>query len=297
MRAISVFLVLFVTLLASLACVAAPPRSARIALVQLPSSKVGDFTAMLEYAKTAKSQGAQMVVFPEESVFGWLNPDVFYEAKPIPGETVNAFAAIAKAANIWVVAGLAERGPKIAGNPDVYDVYDAGVVLDPSGQLVLHQRQHNVIKNAFSVCPAKFGSEGCSYTSGQLSDVKVVDTVLGRLAILVCADAYTYDPSALDAVKAYKPDIVVVPWGVTAASNEECGKEDFNATGYAAKAAAYLKSAYVVGANGVGPRPYGRFLPSWYCGTSGFATPDGQVGGAADGQQELIVFEIPIQTK
>jgi predicted amidohydrolase len=162
MRAISVLLLLVGALLAEVACAADPPRTVHIGLVQLPSSKVGNFSAMLEYAKAAKSQGAQMIVFPEESAFGWLNPNVFYEAKPIPGDTVNAFAAIARETGLWVVAGLAERGPQIASNPDTYEVYDAGVVLDPGGRLVLHQRQHNVIKNAFSACPAKFGSEGCS---------------------------------------------------------------------------------------------------------------------------------------
>ena len=180
---------------------------------------------------------------------------------------------------------------------NTYDVYDAAVVLDPSGQLVLHQRQHNVIKNAFSVCPTKFSAEGCSYAAGQLSDVKVVDTVFGRLATLVCADAYTYDLSTLDTVKQQNPDIVIIPWGVAAGSIEECGKEDFNASGYASKAAAHLKSAYVVGANATGPRPYGRFLPSWYCGTSGFASPDGSVGGVADGQEELVIFDVPVRKK
>ncbi|MDP1837853.1 MAG: carbon-nitrogen hydrolase family protein [Reyranella sp.] len=297
MKAIAASLLLFMAFLTNSCVTADSPQSTRIALIQLPSSKVGDFSAMLAYAKAAKSQGAQMVVFPEESAFGWLNPNVFYEAKPIPGETVDAFSAIAKEAGIWVVAGLAERGRKIATNPDTYEVYDSGIVLDSNGALILHQRQHNVIKNAFSACPATFGSEGCSYTPGRLDDARVVETMLGRLAILVCADAYTYDPSALDALKAHRPDIVIVPWGVTAGSKEECGKEDFNAAGYAAKAAAHLKSAYVVGANGVGPRPYGRFLPSWYCGTSGFATPDGQVGGVANGEQELAIFDIPIRKK
>jgi N-carbamoylputrescine amidase len=124
--------------------------------------------------------------------------------------------------------------------------------------------------------------------------VTVADTPFGRLGMLVCADAYTYDTSTLDALKALKPELVIIPWGVAAGSTEECGESGFNATGFAAEAAAHLKSAYVVGANAVGSRPFGRFLPSWYCGTSGYATPDGKVGAVADEEQEMAIFDIPI---
>jgi hypothetical protein len=37
---------------------------------------------------------------------------------------------------------------------------------------------------------------------------------------------------------------------------EKCGKENFNATGFASQAAMYLGSAYVIGANAKGKRPY-----------------------------------------
>lgn len=50
------------------------------------------------------------MIFPEESVFGWLNPDVFLEATPIPGKYSDAFAAIAKDERVWLAAGLAEQG-------------------------------------------------------------------------------------------------------------------------------------------------------------------------------------------
>jgi N-carbamoylputrescine amidase len=97
----------------------------------------------------------------------------------------------------------------------------------------------------------------------------------------------------LQALKAQDPEFVIIPWGITAASQAECGTEGFNATGFAVEAAKYLGTAYVIGANGVGERRYGRFRPSWYCGTSGFATPGGEVGGVADREQSIAVFDIP----
>ncbi|WP_081734972.1 carbon-nitrogen hydrolase family protein [Mesorhizobium sp. L2C084A000] len=295
MTRIAFFFLVYLCLLGSQLRADEPRPPVRVAVVQLNSSKVGDFGAMLGYAKAAKDQGAEIVVYPEEAVFGWLNPKVFYEAQPIPGQAQAAFAAIAKQAGVWVATGLAERGPQIASNPTIYEVFDSGILIDSEGRLVLHYRQHNVIKNAFSECPIKYGSQGCSYTPGPLSDVEVVETPFGRISMLVCADAYTFDTSTLDALKSLRPKLVIIPWGVTAGSAAECGKTGFNATGFAAQAAAYLGSAYVVGANSVGSRPYGRFLPSWYCGTSGYATPRGKVGGVADDEQEMAIFDIPLQ--
>ena len=271
--------------------------TARVAVVQLDSSKAGDYAAMTNLARQAKERGAELVIFPESSAFGWLNPEVFTQADPIPGNTSSEFAFVAISANIWVAAGLAERGPKIPGNTAAYEVYDSGLLINPKGEIVLHHRKYSVLKNAFNPkdCPAGLGKGGCSYTAGPLSDIKVAQTPFGRTAILVCADAYTYDTTALQTLKSLKPEFVIIPWGVAAGTEKDCGKEYFNATDFAAKAAKYLETAYMVGANAVGKRPYGRFLPSVYCGTSGFATPAGKIGGVADTLQEMAIFDIPVK--
>src|SRR6266404_3513569 len=117
-----------------------------VALVQLPSEQVGNFDAMLGYARQAKEQGAELIVFPEGSVFGWLNPAVFTKAAPIPGVYSDKFAAIAKTANIWVAAGLAEKGPKAGegSQQDAYEAYDSGILINPQGEWVLHHRKYNL---------------------------------------------------------------------------------------------------------------------------------------------------------
>jgi N-carbamoylputrescine amidase len=111
------------------------------------------------------------------------------------------------------------------------------------------------------------------------------------VGLFVCDDAFTYDTASPDALAALHPTLVVIPWGITAGSQADCGKEGFNATGFAGKAAAYLKTAYVIGANATGERTFGRFLPSWYCGTSGFAKPNGDIGGILNDQDEMGVFD------
>jgi predicted amidohydrolase len=208
--------------------------SIRVALVQLDSSDVGNFQKIESFAKEAKRLGADLVIFPEASSFGWLNPKAFTEAEPIPGALASKFAAIAKGAGIWLATSLEERGSKAGDH--AFQAYDSGILIDPQGELVLHHRKHNVLKNAFEpdACQAVFGATECSYTPGQLSDTKVVETPFGRTAILVCADAYTYDPASLQALKAQSPEFVIIPWGITAGTQAQCGAEGFNATGFAA---------------------------------------------------------------
>ena len=262
----------------------------------MDASEAGNFALMKERAVAAKSEGAQIIVFPEAAVLGWLNPEVFTKAEPVPGKYTAAFASIAREVGIWVAAGLAERGPKAAGLYDVYEAFDAGVLLNADGDIVIHHRKHNVLGNSFDTdaCQRIFGKDQCSYLSAPIVEIKAIDTPFGRLAILVCADAFTYDDAVLSKLKILKPDLVIVPWGIVAPDKQNCGADGYNATGFASVAAKYMKTAYVVGANSVGERPFGRYRPSWYCGTSGFAEPDGTIGAIADASQRVALFDIPL---
>ena len=272
----------------------------KIAAVQLDADDVGNFEKMSSLAATAKSEGASIIVYPESSVFGWLNPAVFTEAQPIPGTYSNAFAKIATDNDIWVVAGLAERGDKAGGNalPNAYLAYDSGIMINPSGELVLHHRKYDVLKDAFdqTACQNILGVDQCAYEQGDLSDIKAVQTPWGLASLLVCADAYVpsqyNDGAAIKTVKALQPDIVFVPWGITAGSQSQCGQQYFNATGYAGQAAEFIGTAMVVGSNATGERTYGRFLPSYYCGTSGYANPAGTQFQVGDTTEALAYMTI-----
>lgn len=284
-------LLLTASFLAASSCLAEEPSTFRVALVQLNSSNAGNYDEMLNAAIEGKNGGADLVVFPESSAFGWLNPTVFTDAQPIPGDISDRFSKLAKKSGVWVAAGLAERGPK-AGD-GIYHAYDSAILLNPKGELVLHHRKNNVLRNAFNKekCPSSIGTEGCSYTAG--NDVSIANTPFGKTSLLVCADAYTYETSTLDKVKQLKPDVVIIPWGVAAEKQSQCGKKYYNATIMAANAARYLKTAHVIGANATGKRPYGRYQPSVYCGNSGYATPTGAIGGMANTAEPIVFIDIP----
>ncbi|WP_286269103.1 nitrilase-related carbon-nitrogen hydrolase [Thalassotalea hakodatensis] len=274
-----------------------------VAVVQLKSTDVGDFEKMKSLVIQAKNEGAELVIFPESSVFGWLNPDVFTKAEPIPGAFSDQFAEIAVSENIWIAAGLAEKGPKAGAGalPNAYYAYDSGILINPQGELVIHHRKNNVLKNAFNPedCKRILNQEQCNYSEGPISDVSTVQTPFGKTALLVCADAYIpseYNPgTAIKALKTLEPEFVIVPWGIAAGNESDCGKAGFNAADYASQAAVFLSSANVVGANGLGTRDYGKYLPSLYCGTSGYAGPTGKAVEIENPTAALTVFNIPVK--
>ncbi len=266
------------------------------AVVQLRADDVGDFARMRMLAQSAKARGADLVIFPEESVFGWLNPQAFTQGAPVPGAYSDRFAAIARDVGIWVAAGLAEQGPPAGPGalPGAHYAYNSAILIDRQGRIVLHQRKVNVLRNAFdpAACKAILNLEQCNYLPGDLADVAVADTPFGKVSLLVCSDAFAEPATpALERLKALRPDIVIVPWGITAASPDQCGADGFNATMSAVRASGYLGSG-VVGANAVGTRRYGKYLPSVYCGTSGYAAPSGPPAEAEPPQAELAVFRM-----
>ena len=299
----SIVKVVFFTLLLSFQSVfaggEANQSSSTVAVVQLQSSDAGNYDLMTNYAIEAKKNGATLIIFPESSAFGWLNPDVFFYATAIPGNISSNFTSIAKTAGIWVATGLAEQGPPSHCKSEAYHAYDSGILINPQGEIVLHHRKYQVLSNAFNseVCKDWFCTDGCSYTQGNLSDITTVETPFGSTSIIVCADAYTYDTSVLDKLKTLAPDFVIIPWGITAGAESDCGKSGYNATTFASEAAKYLGTAYVVGANAIGTRTYGRYLPSEYCGYSGYADPSGEGHQAKDPTATLVYFDIPMSAK
>ena len=265
------------------------------AFVQLNGRNAGNYPTMSSYVAEAKSKGAEIVIFPESSAFGWLNPEVFQQAHPIPGASQQAFSKMAVDHDIWIVTGLAEQGPAIPDGSGDHFAFDSGILINPQGEVVIHHRKYQVLNNAFtpSKCPAYFQGKGCQYNVGSLSDIEVVDTPFGKTSLIVCADAYTYNQDVLNILKQKEPALVIVPWGVGASQQAQCGQAGFNATEYAAQAAKIIESAYVIGANATGVRPYGRLRPAVYCGNSGYANPDGTVGGVANSTQAIVYFDIP----
>lgn len=269
-----------------------------VALVQLQSENVGNWEVVEHWVEEARSKGADFVIFPESAYLGWLNPAAFTEATTVPGPVTEILSKIAARNGVYIAFGLAEKGPNVSD--DVYVPYDAGLLIGPDGSILIHSRKHQVLKNAFSPanCPpgTSDSTGGCSYYQASVDMIPVVPTVLGNTAVLVCADAYTYDTTALDHVKSLGVQTVIVVWGVTAGQEDQCGTDGFSAIGFAKDAAIYA-NAMVIGANAIGKRPYGRFLPSVYCGYSGIVAANGTIIGSVDDTGGVFLFDVPTSSE
>ena len=92
----------------------------KLALCQI-SSKREDKEANLQKIENltlkAKQQGADLAIFPEMSLTGYVVLDQVYElAEPVPGPSVARVEALAKKTGMHVVFGMPELSEKSKGN-------------------------------------------------------------------------------------------------------------------------------------------------------------------------------------
>ena len=133
----------------------------------------GDVQHNLERAGEMMAQAgraqADLVLLPECLDVGWQAPTAQLLAEPIPGPRTEFFAEAATTHGVYVVAGITER----AGDA----VYNAAIMVSPSGELMLHHRKVNELDIALDL-----------YRTG--TQVAVAETGFGRLAVNICADNF-----------------------------------------------------------------------------------------------------------
>ncbi|MFI7059359.1 nitrilase family protein [Kribbella sp. NPDC050124] len=142
----------------------------------------------------AADAGAGLIVLPELATTGYVfetREEAFAHAEEVPdGPTVELFARIAAARNVYIVGCLPERsGAKL---------YDTAVLVGPEGYIGRYRKTHlwNTEKLWFTP-----GDEGFS----------VFDTKIGRIGLLVCWDIWF--PETARIVAQMGADIICVPTG------------------------------------------------------------------------------------
>ena len=118
----------------------------------------------------AARAGGQVVLLPEAFPLGWMHPFAASGTEPIPdGDSCRRLSAWSRWHSLYVCAGLVERaGAK---------VFNAAVLLGPTGELLLHHRKINEL--------------GIGHDYYALGDrLQVAATSLGTFGLMVCADAF-----------------------------------------------------------------------------------------------------------
>jgi nitrilase len=141
----------------------------------------------------AKSQGAQLVVFPETFVpaypssawakflAGWADPrakasfaQLARESIEVPGPDCDRLAAVARENEVWLVTGLNERDPTRPGT-----LYNALLYHSPEGELALHHRK---------LVPTNH--ERLIWGQGDGGGLRALQTPIGRIGGLICWENY-----------------------------------------------------------------------------------------------------------
>jgi predicted amidohydrolase len=144
----------------------------RIGMAQMlvvPALPTANLDRAADRIRQAASNDCRLVVLPECLDLGWTDPSARRLAQAIPGPHSQRLAEAAREAGLFVVAGLVER----AGDK----LYNAAVLIDPLGQILLVHRKINELDIAHDL-----------YAIGDR--IAVAQTELGTLGISICADNY-----------------------------------------------------------------------------------------------------------
>ncbi len=154
----------------------------------------------------AAKQGCEIVLLPECFDLGWTHLSATTEAELIPGPRSEELCALARKYNIHICGGLTER--------DDDAVYNAALLIDGSGKILLKYRKINVLEVSFpfygigdhlAVVDTDFGKIGVNICSDNFSDALDIGFVLGRMGarLLLSPSSWTVDYSATEQKNPY----------------------------------------------------------------------------------------------
>ena len=149
----------------------------KIALAQIScrrEDKKANLQKIEEYAKKAKKQNAELVVFPELSLTGYTVRDEIYElAEKIPGPSTSIIEKLAKEIGIHVIFGMPELSEKTEAT-----VYNSAVLVGPEGFIGKYRKMYLPTHSVFE--------EKRYFRPGY--EVGAFKTELGKIGLTICYD-------------------------------------------------------------------------------------------------------------
>jgi predicted amidohydrolase len=145
----------------------------KLALAQMlvvPGEVQRNLQSAQEFIRRAADSGADLVLLPEALPFGWTDPSAKVQATAIPsGDHCNLLSNCAREAKVFVCSGLVEKSGS--------RLFNSAVLFNPAGELILYYRKIYELDIAHDL-----------YSLGDR--LSVVDTSLGRIGVMICADAF-----------------------------------------------------------------------------------------------------------
>lgn len=132
----------------------------------------GNIQNLVEAVKAVAEKNIDYAVFPETAVSGYLfsdNAELEPYLDTIPGKTTDAVLPLLKAHNMYMSIGIAEKDIQ-TGVP-----YNAAVLMGPEGIIGTYRK-------------IGLNSQDQKVFAPGNSDIKVFDTPIGKIGLLICYD-------------------------------------------------------------------------------------------------------------
>jgi len=151
----------------------------RVALAQISceqGNKEKNLETIRENVAKAKREGAQLVIFPELSLTGYVVRDQIYElAERIPGPSTRFVEELAKESKLHIVFGMPEASEKAQAT-----LYNSAILVGPKGVIGKYHKMYLPTHSVFE--------EKRYFRPGY--QVAVFDTKLGKIGLVICYDIY-----------------------------------------------------------------------------------------------------------
>lgn len=135
----------------------------------------------------AGKQSADLIVFPELSLTGYVVRDQIYElAETVPGPSTNAIQKIARTAGAYIVFGMPERSEKTQAT-----IHNTAVLVGPDGYIGKYRKMYLPTHSVFE--------EKRYFRPGY--DATVLDTEIGKIGLIICYDIFFPEVTRLTRLK------------------------------------------------------------------------------------------------
>lgn len=221
----------------------------------------------------AAARNAQVVVLPEALDFGWTHGAARRKAGAIPdGASCRRLRQAAAEHAVFVCAGLVER--------DGDRLFNAAVLIDPRGEVILHHRKLNELEIAHGL-----------YAQGDR--LQAARTPLGTFGVMICADAFARGQIVSRTLGLMGADVILSPCAWAVPADHDNAKEPYGQLWldhYRPVARDFR--LWIAGVSNVGPLTEGPWKGRKCIGCSLLIDPEGEVAakGPYGENEETILY-------
>ena len=151
----------------------------KLALAQISSirgKKKDNLRKMEECILRAREQEADLVIFPEMALTGYvLRDQVFELAEKIPGPSTTKLEELAKKTRVYVIFGMPELSEKTEST-----IFNTGVILGPEGLIGKYRKTYLPTHSVFE--------EKRYFRQGY--EIAAFDTTIGKIGLFICYDIF-----------------------------------------------------------------------------------------------------------